>query len=411
MFRRLFPPLDADVEEGLRQTRPFFYFLLLVLAFLYGLALYTTPALRQPAHFFAFTLLMLLHGVLHWFNPYLVTRPRRLWAYFIIQGALALALTLLSRSAGVGMGVFLSLAGESVGILEDWRRALPVIAAYLAALMGAFVWLWGWQSVPVWLGTGLAMLLFVVIYVVLFVRQMQAREEAQRLLNELETAHEQLAAYAQQVESLTIEAERQRMARELHDTLAQGLAGVILQLEALEAHLERGHTEKAAGIVTQVKGRARATLAGARRAIGDLREQAIEPLETVRREVAHFTTTTGIPCRLDLSPALVLPAETGEHVVRCVGEGLANVARHAQASQVWVTVVVENGRLHVQVKDDGTGFDAAANSIPAGHYGLVGLRERARLAGGKLEIESRPGAGTVLRMVVPLATLPEEEAA
>ena len=107
-------------------------------------------------------------------------------------------------------------------------------------------------------------LLFVLVYVLLFMRQLHARAE-------LQEAHTQLAEYAQQVETLTLEAERQRMARELHDTLAQGLAGLVLQLEALEASLERGKTGQALQIVGQARERARTTLADARRAIDDLR--------------------------------------------------------------------------------------------------------------------------------------------
>ena len=101
------------------------------------------------------------------------------------------------------------------------------------------------------------------------------------------------------------------------------------------------------------------------------------------------------------------PERSGEHMVRCVSEGLANVARHAQATQVWVTIWEENGRFdkfnagfHIQIRDNGLGFDTDG-SIPNGHYGLLGLRERARLAGGALRIESTPGHGTTLSMTIP----------
>ena len=151
----------------------------------------------------------------------------------------------------------------------DWWPAL----GYLVLLMFNNYLIGGWQLVPTWLGTAVVMMVFVLIYVLMFMRQMSARQEAQTLLAELETAHRQLAEYAQEVETLTLEAERQRMARELHDTLAQGLAGLILQLEGLEAHLERGNLAKVVEIAAQAKGRARSTLAEARQAIGDLREQ------------------------------------------------------------------------------------------------------------------------------------------
>ena len=174
---------------------------------------------------------------------------------------------------------------------------------------------------------------------------MNARQEAQTLLAELETAHQQLAEYAQKVETLTLETERQRMARELHDTLAQGLAGLVLQIEGLEAHLEQENIEKVAEIAAQAKSRARTTLAEARQAIGDLRQQSVAtPAEAIVREVERFRRATGIPCDLTLPEMLTLSDQLGDHVVRCVSEGLTNVMHmHGQRpfplNWGWVTAV------------------------------------------------------------------------
>jgi len=201
---------------------------------------------------------------------------------------------------------------------------------------------------------------------------------------------------------LTLEAERQRMARELHDTLAQGLAGLVLQLEALEASLERDNTDQATQIAGQAKERARTTLADARRAIDDLRATGRTTPEAVSREVERFTLATGIPCELEMPSALNVSERDGEHVVRCVSEGLANVTRHAQSTEVWVTILEENGRLSIEIRDNGKGFDTEG-SIPSGHYGLLGLRERARLANGELAIESKLGEGTTLSMWLPIS--------
>jgi NarL family two-component system sensor histidine kinase YdfH len=245
------------------------------------------------------------------------------------------------------------------------------------------------------------MLLFVLIYVVLFMRQLTAREESQKLLQELQEAHTQLAEYAQQVEALTLEGERQRMARELHDTLAQGLAGLVLQLEALEASLERDDLQKALNITGQAKDRARTTLADARRAIDDLRATDTTMVEAVSREVERFTTATGIPCHLDMPPEIDVSERDGENVLRFVSEGLANVTRHAQATQVQLSLVEEDGWLQIQIHDDGRGF-APQSDTAAGHYGLLGLRERARLAKGQLTVQSAPGKGSTLTMRLPV---------
>ena len=97
-----------------------------------------------------------------------------------------------------------------------------------------------------------------------------------------------------------------------------------------------------------------------------------------------------------------LPDDIREHALRVVSEGLTNVARHAQASQVWIRVACGDDGLEVEVRDDGVGFDPAVAAAQSGHYGLLGMRERARLAGGTLVVESAPGKGAILRLSVPL---------
>jgi len=337
---------------------------------------------------------------LHWYMPYLVAQKRKLAAYLAVQILLVNLLVLISQEPGLVIGLYTTLAGETIGILEDWRRSLAAIVGYLALMGITYGLLWGWGTTPDWLGTALIAMLFVLVYVLLFIRQLNARAQTQQLLAELQEAHAQLAEYAGQVETLTLEAERQRMARELHDTLAQGLAGLVLQLEALEASLERDNMGQALQIAAQAKERARSTLADARRAIDDLRAADTETAEAVSREVERFEQATGILCTLDMPQELNVSERDGEHLLRCVAEGLANVTRHARATRVWVTIGEENGQLQIQIRDNGQGFDAAG-AIPTGHYGLLGLRERARLANGQLTIESEPGKGTTLCMTLP----------
>jgi len=177
-----------------------------------------------------------------------------------------------------------------------------------------FVSLWGWAPLPTWLLWMAPTIFLATIYILMWVRQTQARQRAQALLRELETAHRQLADYAAQVEDLTLAAERQRMARELHDTLAQDLAGLILQLEATDSHLVGGRLERAQAIVQQAMARARAALAGARRAIDDLRAGPSAPdalVEAIQAEARRFSGATGIDCALELPAALSLAEPAG----------------------------------------------------------------------------------------------------
>jgi two-component system, NarL family, sensor histidine kinase YdfH len=309
----------------------------------------------------------------------------------------------------VTFGLYLVLIGMPVGIVRDVRMASVVVVGYVA-LFGFNIGLWAFlgllssETVRVTLICTGPLALFVGGYAILFIRQARAREQAQELLQELEVAHAQLADYVERVEDLTLTAERQRMARELHDTLAQGLAGLILQLEAVDSHLASQHSARAREIVQQAMARARATLADARRAIDDLRVDDISKgdlAQVVQEEISRFTAATGIPCNCDLDSLSTIPVALHEHALRAVTEGLTNVARHAQANQVWVSAEQRDGMLAIEVRDNGIGFEPVTIAQQVGHYGLLGMRERARLAGGSLEIMSAPSVGTTICLRLP----------
>jgi len=220
----------------------------------------------------------------------------------------------------------------------------------------------------------------------------------------LEAAHAALANYAARMEELTLANERQRLARELHDTLAQGLAGLAMQLDVVDALLSEENLKEAQEVVQQAMARSRATLAGARKAIDDLRSDGsvtFDCCEAVQEEILHFTSATGIACHADLAALATAPSPFHEHMLRVVTEGLLNVARHAQAHQVWVHAIHQDGTLTIEIHDDGIGFDTSHEATRTGHYGLLGLRERARLIGGYLEVESASDMGTTIRFSLP----------
>ena len=247
----------------------------------------------------------------------------------------------------------------------------------------------------------LPMTFFVVVYVVLYSRQAEARMQAQGLLRDLEIANRQLTEYAARVEDLTIAAERQRMARELHDTLSQGLAGLIMQLEAADAHLAADHPERARSILEQSMEKARGALQEARQAIADLRQPSGRDLaEAVEQEAQRFSLATGIACQPSIQLKTAIPEDVAETAIRAISEGLTNIARHAHAKLVSLRVVGVSGELEIEIRDDGVGFNPRA--LQPGRYGLLGMRERLRLAGGQLDIQSEPGQGTRLLIRFPL---------
>jgi NarL family two-component system sensor histidine kinase YdfH len=257
-----------------------------------------------------------------------------------------------------------------------------------------------------------ALIFFVAGYSVLYIQQIRTHTHLEATLRELalahaklETAHAQLLASAEEIEALTLITERQRMARELHDTLAQGLAGVLMQIQAANSHLTHLRYNLAQEIMQQTLSSARQTLMAARSAIDDLRSAASgsgDRAETIQEEIDRFSAATGITCHASgLALLSNVPAAPGEHIGRGISEGLLNVARHAQAQHVWVRVTKSDQNIEIELEDDGIGFEPAIVAAQTGHYGLLGLRERARLVGGQLEIISTPGNGTMLRLRIP----------
>ncbi|GHO57838.1 hypothetical protein KSB_63130 [Ktedonobacter robiniae] len=195
------------------------------------------------------------------------------------------------------------------------------------------------------------------------------------------------------------------MARELHDTLAQGLVGLTMQLETIDSLLIEQGYEQALTIVRQAMTRSRATITSARAIITDLRTEPASTndiLTAIEAEAQHFAHSTGIACTCCLQA--VLPGDYHKHFLRMASEGLTNIARHSQASQAWIRSSVENGGITFDIEDNGIGFDP--EQVKTGHYGLLGLRERARLMNGHLLINSEPGQGTTVRLYLPYQTHP-----
>jgi len=383
-----------------RYERPFFIFLTLILIAMYVASIMGNPSLQAPLSLTIFTILMLVHLALHWSIFGIYNSPRWHLIYLILQGLLALPITYISGNIGMIFSLYLALIGESMGLLRDKKLSTVLMIGYYVLLTTlSYGLLNGWEGIPWALLSILPMILFVMIYVGLYNRQAKAREQAQTLAIELEKANQQLTEYAARVEDLTIVNERQRMARELHDTLSQGLAGLILQLEAADAHLAHNRTDKVQSIIGNAMVQARSTLADARRAIDDLRQSSLDDLESaLRLEISRFTNATGIPIlfHADLTPPL--PGPVKETLIRAVAEALTNIANHAQAQNVAVDVRMKDKSLSVTIQDDGVGFDVSA--IPFGHYGLLGIRERVRLANGSFEIRNE--SGTTLKIEIPM---------
>ena len=204
-------------------------------------------------------------------------------------------------------------------------------------------------------------------------------------------------------EQLATGRERNRLARELHDTLAHSMTATAVQLEAAQALWDQD-TARAKEHVDRALAGTRSGLAEARRAIESLRASPIEEfgLAGALEWLAHETSaTSGVVTEAEVDFAIELvPPEVEQAVFRIAEEAINNVVRHANASSITVSFGSEGDRLRLQILDDGVGFDPGRDH--PGHHGITGMRERAGLVGGELEIVSSPN-GTTVVLSVPLA--------
>jgi len=230
---------------------------------------------------------------------------------------------------------------------------------------------------------------------------------AQTLADQLAVAIENARLY-QETRFLAVTEERNRMAREIHDTLAQGFTGIILQLEATEQAL--GDTnEDVQKHLNQARSLARKSLAEARRSVWNLSPQALEQLrldEAIKHEVDRFQHDNGIDATYtQYGERRDIPPEMGTALFRICQESLANVAKHAQATTVEVVLDFEGSEIDLTIKDNGAGFtlDDDGKAGKSGGFGLISMRERALGQNGKFDVQSEKGSGTVIKVSFPLA--------
>ena len=220
----------------------------------------------------------------------------------------------------------------------------------------------------------------------------------------LAEANQKLAQYAAATEQLAVSQERNRMARELHDTLAHSLSGATVQLEAVQALWDVKPGE-ARQMLDQALEVTQSGLTEARRALHSLRASPLEDLglSLAISDMAKSTAArTNLRLELDVQNHLKnLTPAIEQCVYRVAQEALTNATRHADAKTLRVTLQHDTSRLNLTVADDGRGFDLA--QVNNTRYGLKGLRERAEMVGASLQVKSSVKTGTTIELVVPLA--------
>ncbi len=218
----------------------------------------------------------------------------------------------------------------------------------------------------------------------------------------LKLANKQLAHYASALEGLTVSRERNRMSRELHDTVVHTLSGLSVQLETIKAYWEVDAVTSR-NLLDQSLETTRSGLQETRRALKELRARPLDDLGLVLAlrkliDQAAQRGKLGVDVCLP-DQELFLSPDVEQCIYRIAQEALENVVHHAAAHNIIVKLTLNEGEILLTLRDDGHGFNPETHSS-AGHFGLDGMRERARLVGGELSITSQPNCGAAIRLAI-----------
>jgi signal transduction histidine kinase len=319
------------------------------------------------------------------------------------QTAVTTALMYLSDDWSLFAILFFMLS-INVALLFPPHPAAAWIAVMTAISTAFGIAKWGWPgglvALPLY-GGGYSMS---AIFANSLVRAETARRDSQALVEKLQATQGKMQEYAGRIEELAVVEERNRLAREMHDTLGHRLTVAAVQLEGAQRLIE-SDPGRAAQMVGTVREQVREALAELRQTVTALRapvEADLSLPHALARLATHFEQATGITVHQVLPRAEELPDLPDTHrlaVYRAAQEALTNIQRHAEASQVWLVLAGDGGAVTLLVGDDGKGLSLSGDQ--AG-FGLHGLRERAAQLGGEMHVEPRRGGGTQVSFRVPV---------
>lgn len=329
-------------------------------------------------------------------EPLYIRRHRVLtYISLLVQSAIICTISVVAPAADFWAVLFCPLV---VQVMHNFpQRTGFLITGVFTAITSVFL-LWG-----LGLEVGLPLILvFAVIYfllaafIAIILEAVAARDESQKQQAELQAAHRQLQTYTARAEELAVLQERNRLARELHDSVTQSLYSLTLLAEAGQRMIRAEDLQQIAGNQTRLGQIAQQALQEMRLLVYELRPLALKSeglvgaleqrLETVERR-AGIQARVLVEGEVDLAPGLE------EELYGIAQEALNNALKHARASKIALSVRMVDKSVILEVADDGQGFDLAEVQVKGG-LGLISMQERAEKIGGQLDIDSAPGEGT-----------------
>lgn len=318
--------------------------------------------------------------------------------YFSIQIALIFGIGWILGPGGTWLiGIPLaSVAVERLTTLWRW----PVYAALLAAIILPIPRYSTWETAGMNAIIISAGILFAVLTSQIRLNEQRAREHAEQLASELDTANHQLVEYAAQAEKLAAAQERNRIAREIHDNLGHYLTIVNIQIEAARVTLATD-PERAMDALEKAQKLAKKGLAGVRESVDALRISPVENrrLDEAIAELVDEAQTSGFPTVFHLvGKSLPIDSKSALALYRVAQEGLTNISKHAQATHTEVTLdFSQTAFVRLTLIDDGVGAAKTRSG-----FGLVGIQERVQLLGGEFNVETQVGRGFRLEVTIPV---------
>lgn len=352
----------------------------------------------------AISVILLIYGLLLGLEPLLTGGSTlRAHLYLALQTTLIFLASLLYFELDFFALLFIPLCGQAMFLLPR-RQGLAWLGILIVVSAAGLIIQFGSLSAAVsFIILYSAALVFVAAFVIMVQQANESRRRSEQLLAELQDAHQQLQTFAGQAEELAIANERTRLARDLHDSVAQTLYGLTLQAEAASRKLAAGQDEAVQVHLQAIREDARQTLQETRLLIFELRPPILEEAglaAAIKARIDSVEARGGTAVHLDLQevPGLDPALEMG--LYRIAQEALNNIAKHASATELDVRLVQNGEFISLSIADNGCGFDPDA--LPDGRAGLKGMAERVAEMHGDLQIKSTPGQGTEIQVEVPL---------
>lgn len=353
---------------------------------------------RHP-HLWLLSTLLAAYGVLLGYQSLTIKGASlRAHIYLGVQTILVIGAMLLFYELDFFAALFLPLGGQAMFLLPR-KAAFVWIAVFGIAILAG-------QGIQFGIPEGLSFsflylagLFLIASFSTLMMRANEARLQSDRLLDELKQAHQQLQEYAGQADELATARERNRLARELHDSVAQTLYGLTLQAEAAARELHLGRTDKATEQLREIRESAQQTLRETRLLIFELRPPILENeglAPALRARLESVESRSGLKTQIDVQDLGRLHAGVEAGLYGISNEALNNVLKHAHATEVTVLLARQSNKIVLEISDNGVGFDLDYAETHGG-LGLRGMKERAEQFGGDLQIQSSAN-GTKVRV-------------